>query len=350
MTEKEYRAHPAVNFSSLVWLDKNPRLYYRNKFNPTSDVDKAYFAVGGGLDVIITGGMEEFKKTYYILKNKRSTGKLGTFIEKYVFLMSTGIEENIAFDQAYTESGYAISKERVLKEIDKDPYCKEKLEYLKKGYRILDCDEGKLVMNMAETLMKWERSRKWFEKKPGVEIKMQFPIIFPAGERECKALLDLLYIDHNNKRISPIDLKTTGEVIEEFRSKFVANRYYLQAAMYTDAVHHWVLLEKMLGRDYSDYIIENFRFLTVEKEIDSVPLVYQCNDDDLKCGKYGGTIYDRYRKGYLELLNDLSWHEKNRSWNAPRDVYEADNEIVLGVFRNDSKSTESAEEPTTLPF
>jgi len=355
MTEAQYRKYPAINFTSLTWLDIHPKVYYNNKYHAIAEEDKSYFAVGGGLDVLLTGGIKEFKEQYYILKEERPSGMMGILAEKYLFYINSGIPDGIAFDQAFVDSGYKpgknnVSKNKIREKLDKEKYIVEKLKYMNK-YRTLTHDEGKLVLNMAETVEKYDRINKWFRGGEGVEVLKQFPIIFNLIGKECKGLLDILYIDHKNKKICPIDLKTTGTSVKEFRNKFKTFRYYLQASFYTEAVEQWKVAQTLAGiRDFSEYTVDQFRFLVIEKELNSVPMCYQCTEDDIKCGRYGGMIGKEYHRGYLELINNLSWHESTGKWNAEKDVYEANFEVKLGIFNNGESRTSTTEAESTQDF
>jgi hypothetical protein len=351
MTEAEYRAHPAVNFSSLSWLATSPRVYYQNKYNPVEEEDKSYFAVGGAIDTIMTQSWDEFKKQYHILKSPRPTGKLEIVIEKFLlYHLEKGVSKDVAFDAAYEAAEYKVSKDKIRENMEANAYFRERMDYHGKK-RIITYDEYKLINNLVETINKHDRAKKWFTPKEGVEITYQFPIIFNIAGRDCKALLDILYIDHKEQVICPVDLKTTGSDVEEFSEKFKKFKYYIQAAFYTEAVKQWVIQQRIIKNEptlYYNYVIEPFRFLVLEKVINGVPLLYQCTENAIKCGTYGGNISGRYIKGYLELVQDLIWHEQTGIWNVRRSVYEANYEIPLDPFRND-EAPASAGETTEIP-
>ena len=66
-TEKEYRAHPALNFSSISNFDASPTLYLHNRSQKSKhDGDKAYFHVGSALDCMLTDGEEAFNKQFVV--------------------------------------------------------------------------------------------------------------------------------------------------------------------------------------------------------------------------------------------------------------------------------------------
>ena len=80
-------------------------------------------------------------------------------------------------------------------------------------------------------------------------IKVEFPIYWDQDvevvgfqkriQVECKALLDRLIVDHVNKIIHYIDLKTTGNSIYLFEGSFKSYHYYRQMAFYRRAIAEW---------------------------------------------------------------------------------------------------------------
>ena len=48
-------------------------------------------------------------------------------------------------------------------------------------------------------------------------------------------IMFLLLTDHKEKAIYPIDLKTTGKSVLNFRSAFMQWKYYLQASFYMES-------------------------------------------------------------------------------------------------------------------
>lgn len=171
----------------------------------------------------------------------------------------------------------------------------------------------------------------------GIEYCHQLPIYwnmeYEGTTIDCKALLDVVYIDHNNKTIEPIDLKSIGKSVNEFDKSFLQFGYYRQAAWYTLAIAAWVKHE----RPYlSDYVIKPFKFIVVESKINSYnpAIIYQCSHHDIHVGMYGG--YDKYDTkwpGVYELLSSYLWHEETNKWNMAKDLYDNKGVRKLDVFK-----------------
>ena len=136
-------------------------------------------------------------------------------------------------------------------------------------------------------------------------------------------------IDHNEKKIYPIDLKTTGKHVLSFSQSFVQWHYYIQAAFYTDAVKY---LRDNLYPELSGYSIELFKFVVISSKDPMRPLVWETTDHTISCGKEGGFINGRYRKGYIELAKDMKWHIDRELYDYPREVYEGQGTLTIDVF------------------
>jgi hypothetical protein len=339
-TEKEYRAHPALNFSSISDFDTSPSLYLRNRSQKSKhDGDKAYFHVGSALDCLLTDGEEAFKSQFVTGTVDAPTGMMLDFCDTFIHSKIDGMTDQDAIHQAYQKSKYRISKDRVWAECQKGvgiQYITEKLEAYPATY--LSRENGELVKRMLESISSNPKVVYYFrEEHKGIERKFQFPILFNTCGVEAKALLDLLFIDHNEKKVYPIDLKTTGKRVEEFPKSFVSFKYYLQAAYYSEAVRQWMQTQTMIGvNDYSGYTIENFQFVVVSKKGYGIPLIFKTTDQDLHCGRHGGTIKGLgQRRGYEKLIEDLQWHKANNYWSTSRELFESSHTLTLDIFDNE---------------
>ena len=339
-TEKEYRAHKAMNFSSLSEFDSSPKWYFYNKqrHNP-HDGDRSYFHIGSALDCIMTDGMDQFKKDFVVGTVTSPTGNMRTFCDTFVHCKIDGLDDDTSIHQAYVKSGYKIKVDRVKTKLAEGVgrvYIKEKLAADKKTY--LTKDEGELVQRMYNKVQENPKINYYFSRKDedSVERKFQFPILFTVNGIECKALLDLLFIDHKEKKVYPIDLKTTGKSTAEFAKSFVSFRYYLQAAFYTEAVRQWMVAQSLIGIcDYSKYTLEPFQFAVVSKSGYEIPFLFKTTPYILACGRDGGILKSNgeYRRGYVKLLDDYQWHTANKYWETPRELFESQHTVTLDVFK-----------------
>ena len=86
---------------------------------------------------------------------------------------------------------------------------------------------------------------------------------------------DLLIINHENKTILPIDLKTSSHEEWDFPKSFVQWNYQIQARLY------WRIIERNIKNDayFKDFTLLDYLFIVVNRKT-ITPLVW--NFDDTK--------------------------------------------------------------------
>ena len=146
----------------------------------------------------------------------------------------------------------------------------------------------------------------------------------------------MVIVNHRNKTIQPIDIKTMGDYTINFPTSFFRRRYDIQAAFYTEAI-----MSSDRLNEYSKYTILPFKFI-VESTIDiGKPLVFTCSDDILDRGKYGTPIEKinkhilRGKDGFVQALKLYKWHLEN-GFEEDKVVVENEGNLLLdlqGIMR-----------------
>lgn len=111
---------------------------------------------------------------------------------------------------------------------------------------------------------------------------------------DYKCMFDVLIVDHTDKIIYPIDIKTSYKNEEDFLSPYAYFNYYVQAEMYTD------ILTKIIGNDseLSDYWVHNFQFLVINR-VSKKPIFWTHNK---RKGEEILPNYKEYAKRLLKIL------------------------------------------------
>jgi hypothetical protein len=133
-------------------------------------------------------------------------------------------------------------------------------------------------------------------------IENELEVYWEYNGVECKSAIDRLIIDHKNKVIKLIDLKTSSS-FEEFKEKFDEYKYYRQVAFYWMAINYKY-------PELKDYNMETYVVAINMKEPTEIK-VFEISELTLK-------------KGYneiLPLINQLKWHYLNNLWEYPMDYY-----------------------------
>jgi len=131
-----------------------------------------------------------------------------------------------------------------------------------------------------------------------------------------RGILDLISIDHQNKKVYFTDLKTGKSPSIEFEDSFIKWRYYFQGAIYMLAGKEII---KSLG--LVDYDIERFQFLYVSKS-DKTPLLYKMTEKWIEAAMNGFKINRYVYKGVNQLIEEIEWCWMNKEYLVPKYIVE----------------------------
>ena len=214
---------------------------------------------------------------------------------------------------------------------------------------ILSKQQKELVDNIVKSLTAHKHTQKHLRLDEGCYQLCQLPIYFNYKDISCKALLDLVTIDTNNKTIQPIDVKTIGDNPKRFVHNAKRFRYDIQAAWYTLAVEHLrsVDINSVISIDLTDYQILPFKFLVESTVTPGIcPLVYTCTEDDIFIGRCGAiakstVIRLNYNKkqivpvreihGFEEAISRYKYY-KNTSPEYDKYIADVDGQLTLGLW------------------
>lgn len=153
----------------------------------------------------------------------------------------------------------------------------------------------------AHTLATHQFSSHYFTPEDGIELFYQYKFVIEVFGRKTKGMLDILKVDHNTKTIYPVDLKTGELPVSKFPEIFLMYGYYIQAALYREAICEIVKNDP----DLAGYTVAPFEFLYISKENPYKPLVYVVPQELHKASIHG--FQDKYgtnHKGILSLLKE----------------------------------------------
>ena len=355
--EASYRGLKGVNYSSLSNLASSPQAYKIGEQRDEGDESSAML-LGTAVDLLLTN-KEKFDNEVYVMTASKPS--VETMLMYCTRLAETG---NTAI--AYGASGYKISPDAVAKKFDKEGRAYYDALMAAKGKKIIDAEELFKANQIVTELTSNPFTKRYFIEEDGVDLLFQVPIAWNiqfksliTGENEiapAKSMLDVIRIDHHNKLIQPVDLKTGGE---GFMKSFWRYHRYLQGTMYTDAV---VCAEWDDGAADKQYEIEPMRFVYADTNLLYNPVVYKMTPKDLHAGRSGidyiepmsmanlvlndvkvgpegevdtihfGTLGQTKRKGYIQLTAELDWHIKNDKWDYDYNTYQKNGEIDINAF------------------
>ena len=153
-------------------------------------------------------------------------------------------------------------------------YFKDKIK--SSGKNLIKPEMWALALEVVKTLQTHFFTAKYFARNvKDIEIIYQYKFDTKVNGRRCKGMLDCLIINHALKLVIPVDLKTGEIPAKDFPQSYTGYRYYLQGALYKEA------LKTIVSEDFElmGYVVQPFEFVYISKLNPYKPLVFVVNDD-----------------------------------------------------------------------
>lgn len=345
---EEYFKSPRIS-NSLLGLINTPKLFKFFLDNPDIENEETKaLRIGSALDCLLTSP-DRWNNDFNVIDVVRPGGMMQKFLDS----LPPGLNQDSDIEfyrDAYNKSGYKKSIQLVVKDLwskfNLEEYYKA-ISSIKPNQTLLSKDEFDLVTVVKESLLSNPFTREYFiNDYSHIELIHQFPIYFKLEDMDCKALLDGVKIDHENKTVTPFDLKTTSKNSWDFPIAFWEYGYYRQCALYTEAIKDYMNRMKDII-SWGDYELKPFEFVVVKKELGrfvaGAPFIWVVADSDLYAGMHGGKLtIPPYRKmpGILELIQALKWHIKTNKWELPYELYQTNGKTELKIFGGISEDRE----------
>ena len=279
VSEEEYRADPALSYSTLA-------RYEREGFN---NLDKLFDRIetpsltfGSAVDSIITGGQEEFDERFMvaefpsipdsIVKIIKSLYKqyAGTYRSLLNIPDSSIIRETE--DQNYQMNWKPETRAKVIREKGTDYY---NLLFVAGDRCIIDTQTYQDVVNAVKALKESSSTKLYFADdnpfEPDIERLYQLKFKGEFDGITYRNMADLIIVNHKEKWVKPVDLKTSSHTEWDFYKSFVDWRYDIQARLY------WAIIRQNMDKDeyFKDFKLLDYDFIVVNKRT-LTPLVWNC--------------------------------------------------------------------------
>lgn len=309
-----------LSYSKLSDFDRNGSIsLVRNTFR---DNDGVKF--GSLVDDLLFQDNKYFKKTYYIFDGEKPTGTLGILcdiiLKNYVQIPT----KEIVLEIVKLNKLWASTKDEKLltNNFDKDNFW----QYLRCKFEVNDRViitnlEYEEAIEIVDILKNHKYSRKVLFNK--LDKYYQFKFEFEYKKFKVRGILDIINIDHENKKVYFIDLKTGKNPAIEFPDSFIKWRYYFQGAIYKLAFDSICKQLKL-----KDYTLEPFQFLYISKS-DKIPLIYEMTDKWFNAAVKGFKINNYKFKGINELCDEIYWCWKNKEYDIPKYIVESDGKVEI---------------------
>jgi hypothetical protein len=315
VSEEEYRKDPALSYSTLA-------KYEREGFGSISKlfdkIETPSLTFGSAVDAIITGGEEEFNSRFMVAEFPSVPDSIIAIVKSLFSTYSnsySSIEEipdnNVISTAAlfnYQSNWKPETRAKVIKEKGSRYY---KLLYLSINKTILDTETYTDVINAVNALKESDATKRYFsESTPFDNIEKLYQLKF-KGENNgvnYRCMMDLVIVNHDTKKIIPIDLKTSGHAEYSFHESFKQWGYSIQSRLY------FRLLQQNIKKDeyFKNFTINPYLFIVINrKELN--PLVWEF-EDTFKEGTliYGEHMLTKFRDPY-EIGEELDYYLTHNS-------------------------------------
>lgn len=292
VSEKEYRADPALSYSTLA-------RYEREGFN---NLDKLFdrletpsLTFGSAVDSIITGGQEEFDERFMVAEFpptpdsitkivKSLFSQYGDSYRSLITIPDDAIIKETEY-QSYQMNWKPETRAKVIKEKGADYY---NLLFIAGSKTILDTQTYQDVCNAVRALKESKSTQFYFAEnnpfEPDIERFYQLKFKACLGGIEYRCMFDELIIFHDTKEIQPLDLKTSCKRLDrewDFPSHYIEWSYEIQNRLYVR------ILQDVISKDeyFKDFKILPYKDIIIFRGSDT-PLVW-----DIPFTFERGTLY-----------------------------------------------------------
>ena len=274
--EPVYRADPALSYSTLSTYEKTGFDGLAHLFDKK---ESPSLLLGSVVDTILTDGMDEFNRKFLVLDVNVTDGGIDVCRQ----LLSIGVHQpfNTIPEETVSKAAKAagfwkadkwdkIRYREVLKTGNIEEYFNSLLSTEK---IVISSSMYQDALNMVRALRESPATRAYFADNDVFSpIKRYYQLKFKMS---CdgvtyRSMADLICVDYENKKIVPVDLKTSSKPEWHFEDSFLQWSYMIQARLY------WRNIRANLNNDpyFKNFTLENYRFVVVNK-VTLTPLVWE---------------------------------------------------------------------------
>ena len=311
MTEQEYRQHPALNYSLLAALDKDPK-------STQEEREISYDQIEGKVLDKTLFDKDNFFDEFYILDESKLIEDKPLEIANALFEELRGVDpgKNMVVSLARRFDYYNNYK-------DEEKLYNKVWNTIKQYYQALAEAGNRYIIThetyqwaliAVEELKAHEFTRDLiYTNDPDITITFQKPLFWKRDRKEAhelKGLLDIEVRNDKEKWVRMVDLKKAGR--KSFESDFYSYRYYIQEGMYKDG----------LVINYPKYKVLPSAFVVSYRKDPKRPDVFYISKSQHVIHKYGGYFPNgKFVKGYLQLADEFKWHTEKDLWDYSKETY-----------------------------
>lgn len=333
VSEETYRGDSALSYSKLATFFKEgvtiiPHLDDKKNSEP--------LRFGSLVDCLMTEP-ETLSDRFYLMEISKPSETIANIVDEVYNQIKQPVQDELS---EYKDIILAeVNKVNYYGNLGNDTRIKKVVEAGSDYFNTLKQSGQKIVitkkdMDLANacvsTLKAHPYTKSYFKKDIFDEdIELFYQLKFKTaieGNIPVRCMLDLVIINHKNKTIQPIDLKTTGYNEHNFNDSFIKWRYDIQACLYTKILHDVTKFTKDFEY-FKDFEILPFKFIVINKYslspiVWEYPLSFNFYKDTTDAA---GNVY----KSAEKVLKELDWHLKNGVFNYSKEVADNKGNLIL---------------------
>lgn len=313
-----YEDNSRISNSAIGWFNKKGPQYLRNMLDGKEEGISGKFLEKGTMIHEYILQPEEFWKDYEILDfDMPKVSQQKTFCECYANLLSTDpFEEDSALLVKAYRNSYSNSKTDTQVLVDATKLKETYTDYVKylrisSTKNVISFADLNMLKNIKSNLKNHIAANALLWPTDAVEEHNEFHINWEHNGVKCKSLLDRVVIDHSNKVVTLIDLKTTADAFN-FKHSVEEYDYYRQIEFYFEALAWYFKNE--LGLDIDEYEKKAYIIAIQSNSNNQVRVFNMLNQEELS--KRSDIISN--------TLKEISYHINSGNWEHTRKYYEND--------------------------
>jgi len=278
ISEPEYRQRPELSYSTLSTYET---LGFNGLDHLFDRKESPSLLLGSCVDSILTGGEDEFYNLYSVMDINITEGGMNTINQLLSMNLPFDTFEEIP-EEIVSEAAKSVGFWQA------DKWNKKRYaEVLKTGnvaeYYNASVHNDKIivsstmfqdVLNCVKALRESPATSGYFADNDELSpIRRYYQLKFAANFEGVgyRNMADLLVCDYEQKKVYPIDLKTSMGCTEwDFEQNFKKWHYYIQARLY------WRIIRANMNKDdyFKDFDLENYKFIICNPKT-LTPLVWE---------------------------------------------------------------------------
>ena len=265
--EETYRADPALSYSTLSTYESVGFNGLEHLFDKK---ESPSLLLGSAVDAIVTGGDEEFNARFAVIDVNITEGGMSTVTQLLSMNLPFDTFQEIPEElvsQAAKIAGFwqadKWDKVRYKKVLETGNVAEYYNASKHSDKTLIGSDTYQDVLNCVRALKESPATAGYFaDNDPLSPVRRYYQLKFKAtlDGVDYRNMADELVVDYENKKVYPIDLKTSLGCTEwDFELNFLKWHYYIQARLY------WRIIRANMNADdyFKDFTLEDYRFVIV---------------------------------------------------------------------------------------